>query len=183
MKGAVNYFGNVVRRDISRHAHRNTRRTIDQQVRDPCRQHRWLFFFAIVVRYEIDGIFVDIGQQLLRNFVEPAFGITHRRSVIAVDRAEITLSIHQRVAQGEILRHTYQGVIDGLVAMWMVFTHDLADYARALHVGPIPDIISLVHRVQHTSVYRLETITHIRQRPTHNNAHGVIEVALAHLLF
>ena len=38
---AINQFIEVVGRDVRRHPHGDARRTIQQQLRDPCRQHRW----------------------------------------------------------------------------------------------------------------------------------------------
>ena len=43
--------------------------------------------------------------------------VTHRRRVVAVDRAEVALAVDQHVTHGEILRHADDGVIDGLVAV------------------------------------------------------------------
>ena len=183
MQRAIDHFGDVVRRDVGRHADCDAGRAVDQQVGDAGRQHRRLFFLAVIVGYEIDSFLVDVGQQFLRNLVEAALGVTHCRRVVAIDRAEVALTIDQRVAQRKILRHTNQRVVNRLVAVRVVFTHHFADYARALHIRAIPDIAGLVHRIQHATVNRLQAIPHIGQRTTNNDAHRVIEVALAHLLF
>ncbi len=183
VQGAIDDFSDIVRRDIGRHTDRDAGRTIDQQVRDTGRQYRRLSFLAIVVRYKIDRIFFDIGQNFARDLVQAALGVTHRRSVVAVDRTKVTLSIHQRITHRKVLRHANQGVVNRLVAVRVVFTHDFTDYARALHVGAIPYIISLMHRVQNPAMHRLQAIAHIRQRAPHNHTHRVIEVALAHFFF
>src|SRR5256885_4024313 len=41
---------------------------------------------------------------------------------------------------------------------------------------------SLVHGEQHAPMHRLETISRIGQRPAHDHAHCVIEIAATHLL-
>src|SRR5262249_16660481 len=45
-----------------------------------------------------------------------------------------------------------------------------------------PFVAVLVHRVEDAPVHRLEAVARIRQRPRHDHAHGVIEVAALHLL-
>src|ERR1700694_5768960 len=39
-----------------------------------------------------------------------------------------------------------------------------------------------MHRVEDAPMYRLEAVARIRQRPGHDHAHGVIEVAALHLV-
>ena len=111
------------------------------------------------------------------------FGVAHRRRRIAVDRAEIALAVDQRHAHGEILRHAHQRVVDRLVAVRVIFTDDVADRARGLHVCLVPASYPvLVHRVEDAPVHRLEAVARIRQRTRHDHAHGVIEVAALHLV-
>ena len=62
-------FAQVVRRDVGRHADRDAGRAVDQQVRDLGRQDRRLLFLAVVVRLEVDGFLVDVGQQLAGDLV------------------------------------------------------------------------------------------------------------------
>ncbi len=108
----IDDFGQVVRWDIRCHPDRDAGAAIDEQVGNACRQHGWFEFLAIVVRLEVDRLLVDIGQQIGRDFIQTAFCITHRRRVIAINRAEVTLTIYQHVAQGKVLRHAYQSVIN-----------------------------------------------------------------------
>ena len=65
----------------------------------------------------------------------------------------------------------------------MVFTHHLADHARAFHVSAVPDVVHFVHAEQHAPMHRLEAVAHIRQGATHDYAHRVVEVTLAHFVF
>jgi hypothetical protein len=63
LEGGVNHLGRVVRRNIRRHANGNARRAVDKELWQPRGQHQRLHFFVIVVRTEIDGLFVDVGKQ------------------------------------------------------------------------------------------------------------------------
>ena len=180
---ALDHFRQVVRRDIGRHADRDTRRAVDQQVRDAGREYGRLLFLAVVVRLEVDGVLVDIGQHFAGDLVEAALGVTHRRGAVAVDRAEVTLAVDQRVAQREVLGHAHQRVVNRRVAVRVVLTHRLADHARALDVRAVVHVVHLVHGEQDAAVHWLEAVAHIRQGTPYNHAHRVIEVALAHLFF
>ena len=55
-----NHFRQVVRRNVGGHTHGNTRRTINQQIRDTRGQNQRLLFGTIIVRSEINGFFFDI---------------------------------------------------------------------------------------------------------------------------
>ena len=46
------------------------------------------------------------------DFRHANFGIPHSRGGVAVDRAEVALPIYQWVAQGEILSHSHDSVVN-----------------------------------------------------------------------
>ena len=89
----------------------------------------------------------------------------------------------KRVAQGEVLRHADQGVIDGRIAVGMVLAHDVAGDLGAFAGGPVEVQPQLVHAVQDAAMHRLQTVADIGERAAHDHAHGVIEVAAPHLVF
>jgi hypothetical protein len=180
---SFDHLAQIVRRDVGGHADSDTRAAIDQQIGNARRQKQRLAFGAIVVGAEIDSVLVDVGQQLMRDLGQPDLGVAHCCSVVAIDRAEIALAVDQQVAQRKILRHPDDGVVDRLVAVRMVFTDDIADDTGGLLVGPIPVVVEFVHGKQHSPVDRLESVTHIRQGPTDDHAHRVIEVGAPHFLF
>ena len=66
----VDDFAQVVRRDVGGHADGDALAAVDQQVGEPRRQHRWLLACAVVGRLHVDGLFVDVGQQLHRQRVQ-----------------------------------------------------------------------------------------------------------------
>ena len=129
---------------------------------------------AVVVGAEIDRFLVQVGQQLVGDLGHADFGVTHGRSVVAIDRTEVALAIDQHVAQGEILGHANDGFIDCDVAVGVVLTNHVAHDTGRLLVSTVPVVVELVHGKQHAPVYRLETITRIRQGAAHNHAHRVI---------
>ena len=179
----VHHLPEVVGRDVGRHAHGDSRGAVDEQVRDLGRQRRGFLLLAVVVRDEIDGFLLDVGEQLRGDAVQAALGVAVGRSRVAVDRAEVPLPVDQRVAHGEVLRHAHQRLVGGVVAVRMVFAEDVADHARAFHVRPVPHVVRLEHREEHPAVHRLQPVAHVRQRAPHDHAHRVIEVGAAHLLF
>ena len=138
---------------------------------------------VVVVRLEIDGILVDVVEQIASAILvrrDSVYRIGGRR--ITVDRAEIALAVDQRHAHGEILRHAHHRVVDRLVAVRMIFTDDVADDARRFDVLLVRRVPLLVHRVQDAPVHRLQAVARIGQRARHDHAHGVIEVGAFHLV-
>ena len=67
--------------------------------------------------------------------------------------------------------------------MRMVFADHVADDARRLVVRLVALRAELVHGEQHAAMDRLEAVAHIGECAPHDHAHGVIEVAAAHLVF
>ncbi len=67
--------------------------------------------------------------------------------------------------------------------MRVVFAEHVADHARTFDVGPVPNVVGLVHGEQDAAMYRFQAVTDIGERPPHDHAHRVIEVRAAHLLF
>jgi len=64
----------------------------------------------------------------------------------------------------------------------VVFTNDVTDDTSRFFVGLVPVVVELVHGIQHTPVHRLESVARIGQGPPDDHAHGVIQVAAAHLV-
>ena len=182
-KAPVDHLGEVVRRDVGGHADRDARGAVDEQVRDARGHHQRLVLRAVVVRPEVDGLLVDVDQQLVADPRHADLGVTHGRRVVAVDRAEVALPVDQHVAQREILRHAHDGVVHGGVAVGVVLADDVTDDTRRLLVGPVPVVGQLVHRVEHAAVDGFQPVAHVRQRAPDDHAHRVIEVRPSHLLF
>ena len=172
----------VVRRNVGGHGHRNARAAVDEQVGDLGRQYLGLGGRTVVVRPEVHRVLLDIDHHLAGDLAQPDLGVTHRRRRVAVHRAEVALAVHQRVAQREVLRHPHHRVVDGRVAVRVILTHHVAHHAGRLEVGSVPDVVQLVHGVEHPAVHRLEAVAHIGQRSPHDHAHGVIEKGTLHFL-
>ena len=173
----------VVRRDVRRHADRDPGGAVDQQVRQPRRHHQRLVLGAVVVRAEVHRLLVDVREHRRGDLRHPDLGVAHRRGRVAVDRAEVALPVDQRVAQREVLRHAHDRVVDRGVAVRVEFADDLADRLRGLAVLLVGRVAGLVHRVEHAPVHRLEAVAHVGQRAPDDDAHRVVQVGLAHLVF
>ena len=181
-EAGVHDLGEVVRRDVGRHADRDARGTVDQQVRDARGHHRRFGQRLVVVRDEVDGLAVDVREQLSRHARHAHFGVTHGRRHVAVDRAEVALAVDQQVAHRERLRHADDGVVHGGIAVRVVFADDIADDAGGFLVGLVVVVAQFAHRVEHAAVHGFQAVADIREGAADDHAHGVIEVGLPHLV-
>ena len=177
---AVGDLAQVVRRNVRRHSDGDTGRAVDQQVRNPRRQHHRLLRAAVVVRLEIDRLLVDVSHHLHRERSQPALGVAHRRGRVVARRAEVALPRNQRGAHHPRLREAYQRVVDRRVTMRVVLTHHVTDHTAALREAPIGPVAAVVHRVQHASVDGLEPVAYVGERPRHDHAHRVVDVRALH---
>ena len=178
----VGHLAEAVRRDVRRHADGDSRRAVDEQVGEPRREGSRLTPRLVVVRREVDRVRVDVAEHLRRQTRQPAFRVPHRGRRVVVDVAEVALAVHQRVAQGERLRHPHERVVDRRVPVRMEALHHLTDDGRALDAGPVRLEPGLVHRVEDAAVHGLEPVPDVRKGPRHDHAHRVVEEARTHLL-
>ena len=109
------------------HTDGDTARAVDEQVGQHGREHGRLFEAVVEVRAPVHRVHVDVGKHGIGDAGEAGLGVTHRGGRVAVDRAKVTLAVDQGVAQAEVLRHARHGIIDGAVAVGVVFTQHLAD--------------------------------------------------------
>ena len=159
----VDDLGEVVGRDVGGHAHGDARRAVDEEVRDARGQDDGLLLVVVVVRDEVDGVLVDVGEHLVRDPRHARLGVAHGRRRIAVDGAEVALAVDERVAQGELLDHPHERVVDrrSRRAGWYLPMH-VADDARRLLVAAVPRQPEVLHGVEHAPVHGLEAVADVR---------------------
>ena len=172
----------MVRRDVGRHPDGDTGAAVYQQMRQARGQDNGLLLATVVVRCEIDGFFFDIGQQAMRDFCHARFGVAVSSGRIAVHRAEVALTIHQRIAQREGLRHAHQGVVDGTIAVRVVFPHHVTDDSRGFDVFFVPGVALFVHGKEDAAVHRFQAVARIRQGAPDDDAHRVVQIGAAHFI-
>src|SRR3972149_515526 len=172
-----------MRRHVSGHADRYARRAVNEKVRERGGHDLRFLKRAVVVNSEIPRLLFYVREKLSANPRHPDFGVTHGRRRIAVNRAEVTLTVHERVTERKVLHHPRYGVVHGRVAVGVVFTYDVSDNARGLFIGLVPLDAHLVHREDYAPVHGLESVTDVRQSPSYDYAHGVIEIGFLHLVF
>ena len=123
-------FTEIVRRNVGCHPDRDAGRPIDDEIRNRGRQNLRLLEAIIEVRREIDGVLVDVGEHLHRNPRQPRFGVPVRGGRIAVNRAEVSLAVDERIAKREVLHHAHERVVHRRIAMRVVFAEDVTDHRR-----------------------------------------------------
>ena len=156
-------------------------RAVDEQVREAARQHVGLEGLAVVVGAEVDGLLVDVAHHLHGQRRHPALGVPRGGGRVVARAAEVALALDQRVAQAPVLHEAHQGVVDRLVTVRVVGTHDLTDDAAALVEAAVGAVATVVHRVDDPAVHGLEAVAHVGERPADDDAHGVLDVRPLHL--
>ncbi len=178
----VDDLAQIVRRYVRGHSDRDPGRAVDQQVRQLGGQDRWLLQTAVEVVDPVDRVLVQVVQHLLGHLVQAAFGVPHGRRFVAVDRTEVALPVDERVTQRELLGHADHRIVDRRVAVRMVLPQRFSDHPGALLMRLVGGEPHVVHRVQDAAMHRLQAVPDVRERPDDDDAHGVVDVALLHLL-
>ena len=170
----------VVGRDIGGHTDGDTLGTVHQQVRVTGRQNNRFFLRLIEVWHKVYGIFVDIGQHLHGDLAQSCLCVSHGRCAVAVHGTEVAVTVYQRISCGPLLGHIDQRTIDGAVTVRVVFTHRITDNTRTFSVGLVRAVVQLDHGIEHSSLYRFQTVSYIRQCPGSDNAHGIVDIGGFH---
>ena len=171
-----------MRWDVRRHPDRDPGAAVDEKIRQLRGEDRRLLLRPVVVVDEVDGVLVDVGEHLAGDRGQPRFGVAHGGGRVAIDGAEVSLAVDQRIAHREVLREPDERVVQGLVAVRVVLPHHLADDRCALAIRAGGRQAHLAHREQDAAMDRLEPVADVGQGTGDDHAHGVVEVADPHLV-
>src|SRR6266545_3972841 len=69
-------------------------RPVHQQVREPGGKDRGLLLVPVVVGDEVDGLGLDVAEDLQGDGGQPGLGVAHGGWRVSVDRAEVAVRIH-----------------------------------------------------------------------------------------
>ena len=136
-----------MRRNVRCHADGDTVRTVHEKIRISCGQNDGLHSRIVEVRIKIDGLLIDLAKHFERHFAHSRLGITISGGRIAVDGTEVSVPVHKGHIDGEILRETNERVVDGAVAVRMIFTEHVADDGSALFIRFVRREPEFVHGI------------------------------------
>ena len=174
------YFAQIVRRNVGRHADRDAGGAVNKQIRVAAGKNRGLFLRLVKVGDKLDRVLLDVRQHLHGNLRQTRLCVSHGRRAVTVDGAEISVAVHQRIAHGPGLGHIDQCAVNRTVAVRMIFTHRIADDTRTFTVRLVRSVVQLCHRVQDSALNRLQAVPHIRKSPLRDDAHRVINIGALH---
>ena len=183
VRDAVAKLGEVVRRDVGGHAHGDAGGAVQQQVRELRGEDGGFARGLVVVGHHIDGVLLQVAEQLLGDLLHAHLGVTHGGGAVAVDGAEVSVAIDQRAAEREVLRHAHDRLVHGRVAVRVVLADHVADDACALEMLGVPGVVEHVHRVEAPAVDGLESVPHVGKGAPHDHRHRVVDVVARHLVF
>ena len=144
-------------------------------------RHHRLGACRVVVFLEVDGVELEVVEQLGGGRGEAGLGVTHGGGRVAVDRAEVALRVDQRAAHLPLLAHAHEGGVDDGLAVGVVVAGGVAGDLGALAVLAAGAEVQVVHRHEDAALAGLEAVADIGQGPVHDGAHRVGEVAVGQL--
>ena len=126
----VHDLGQVMGRNLGRHAHGNTLGTVDQDIGYLGGQDRWFLQRVVIIGDKINGLLIQVGNDFLIQPGHPGLGIPHGRRGIAIHGTEVSLAVYQGIAKGKILGHADQGIVGGRITVGMILTNNVTDDPR-----------------------------------------------------
>lgn len=170
----------VVRRDVGRHADRDAGRAVHQEIRQGGREDGGLGGGLFVVGREVDGVFLDVGEEVFGDVLEAGLGVAVGGGGVAVDGAEVALRVDERVAHDPILREADEGVVNGGVAVGVVVFEDFTDDAGALVEGAVVQEAFAEHRVEDAALHGLQAVARVGEGARDDDRHRVFDVGRLH---
>jgi hypothetical protein len=164
----------VVRSHVRRHADGDAAVAVDQQIGKSRRQNGGLLELSVVVRDEINDVFVEVLGEGERGGREARLGVPGRGRTV-VEGAEVAVAVDERDTEREILREAHERVIDRGVAVRVQLPHHLADDAGALDVPAVGAQPHLRHLVEDAALHGLESVACIGERAGVDHRVGVLE--------
>ena len=92
------------------------------------------------------------------------------------------MTIYEHLTHIPRLSHVDKRPVNRAVTMRMIFSHRIADDTRALLIRLIRTVVHLIHRVQNSSLYRLQSISYIRKCTGNDDRHRIIQKVSADFL-
>ena len=178
--GGIDDLAEVVRRDVGRHADGDAGRAVHQQIGQRAREDRGLGRGLLVVGREIDGLLVDVLEEIFGDLVEAALRVTIGGRGVTVDGAEVALRVDERVTQHPILAEAHERVVHGQVAVRVIVLEHFADDAGAFIEGAIVQQALARHGVKDAALHGLEAVAGVRQRAGDDDRHRVVDVGRLH---
>ncbi len=109
---SVTAFSQIVRSHVRGHSDGDTGRSVEQQQRSLCRQHRRLFLRVIKVKHHIHSVLVDVGKNIICHLLKLRLGVPHGGDWVTIHGAEITLSENHRVTLVPRLRKSGKSLVN-----------------------------------------------------------------------
>ena len=176
----VDYFAEIVRRNIGCHTDGYTRRSVYQKVGESRRKHERLLSRFVEVGNPVNRVFLYIAQHFVAYFAHTRFGVTISGRRVAVHRTEVSVTFNQHIAHGEVLSQSHHRVVNRGIAVRMISAQHVADACSRLFERFVAGETVFVHSVQNSSVNRFQSVAHVGERSSDDNRHCILYIAFFH---
>ena len=173
----IYYFTQIVRWDAGGHTYSDSVGSVYQKVRDSYRKHYRFFLGLVEVRHKVHNVLIKIFQKnLLGQLLKTCLCVSHGCGSVSLNGTKVSMSVNQCTTFLKFLRHDYKSIINRTVTVRMIFTHGISYDTGTFTVRAVVTDAQLIHIVKGTALYRLQSVTYIRQCSGNDNAHGVIDI-------
>ena len=162
--------------NIRRHANRDAECPVQEQVWECRRKHFRLLASCVVVWNPRDGLLFKVSKKRFAYARHLRFGVSHGGRRVAINRTEVALTKHERIAVREGLCHLRHRVIHRDVAVRVVLTKHLADHRRAFAKLRPRQKSHILHGIEDAAMHWLQSVTYVWQCAPRDNGHGVVDV-------
>ena len=148
----INYLRKVMWQHVRGHTYSNTAASIYEEMGNAGWKHGWFFQRVVKIKLKINCVLVNVIHHVTRHTLESGFCITHGSRTFTVRRAEVSLLVDCWITSIPLLPHSYQGIVNSCITVWMVFT-EYFTYNPGTFTGWFVEIHpEFIHRKKYSSV-------------------------------
>ena len=161
----IHHFAQVMRRDAGSHTNGYSICSVYKEVWNTHRKYYRLLLCFIKVRHKVHNVLIKVFQKnLLGQLLQAGLCVSHGCGSVAFNGTKVSMSVHQCTTLFKFLRHDYKRIINGAVTVGMIFTHSISYDTGTFTVRAVVTDAQLIHIVKGPALYRLQSVTYIRQR-------------------
>ena len=166
-----------MRRDAGSHTNGYSICSVYKEVWNTHRKYYRLLLCFIKVRHKVHNVLIKIFQKnLLGQLLKTCLCVSHGCGSVSLNGTKVSMSVNQCTTFLKFLRHDYKSIINRTVTVRMIFTHGISYDTGTFTVRAVVTDAQLIHIVKGPALYRLQSVTYIRQCSGNDNAHGVIDI-------
>ena len=117
-----------MRRNVGCHTDSDTGTAVNEQMRQTGGEYCRFFFRVVVIGNKVNRVLANVGKHFTGQLLQLHFGVTHSSCRVAVETAEVTLTVNEWITKREGLSHTNDRIVSSRISVRVILTDHIPDH-------------------------------------------------------